>query len=311
MVAQWESNFSVFDFGEIMSKKTIGILMPGDMGHGCGKSFIDNNFRVISALNGRSTRTKKLSETAGIEDVGSIENVVNYSEIILSILPPESAFEQAKIVNELILKNKKSTTYVDCNAISPQTAQKINGVISSVYCNFIDAGIIGLNPIVEKGQTRLYVSGPNTEPIKILDNKGFQIKDLGKEIGKASAMKMVYASATKGTFALHAAVLTTAHKLGLVSEYFTELEYSKPDVLSAMERMVPRIPLDAARWEGEMYEIAKTFSDAGVTSKFHEGSAEIMALANRTPISKETRETVNEARSLIEVLDMYVNALKK
>ena len=78
-------------------------------------------------------------------------------------------------------------------------------------------------------------------------------------------MKMVYASATKGTFALHAAVLTTAHKLGLSSEYFDELKYSKPDILSAMERMIPRIPLDAARWEGEMHEIANTFSDAGVT----------------------------------------------
>ena len=294
-----------------MSKKTIGILMPGDMGHGCGKAFLDNNLAVISALDGRSNRTKKLSESAGIENVGSIKNIVNYSDIILSILPPEAALEQAEQVNKVILENKKIITYVDCNAISPKTSQKIDKVISSKFCNFIDAGIIGLNPIVEKGQTRLYVSGPNTDPIKILDNKGFQIKDLGKEIGKASAMKMVYASATKGTFALHAAVLTTAHKLGLTSEYFAELEYSKPDILSAMERMVPRIPLDAARWEGEMFEIANTFSDAGVTSKFHEGAADIMSLANKTPIARETRETVDETRSLNDVLDMYVNAIKK
>ena len=294
-----------------MSKKTVGILMPGDMGHGCGKVFLENNFRVVSALNGRSNRTKKLSETAGIEDVASIENIVNYSDIILSILPPEKAYEQAVQVNKVILKSQKPTTYVDCNAISPETVKKINQEISSEFCNFIDAGIIGLNPIVEKGQTRFYVSGPNTDPIMMLNNKGIIIKDLGKEIGKASAMKMVYASATKGTFALHAAVLTTAHKLGLSNDYFTELEYSKPDILSAMERMVPRIPLDAARWEGEMHEIAKTFADAGVTSKFHEGSAEIMSLANKTPIAEETRETVDKNRSLIQALDMYVEALKK
>ena len=157
----------------------------------------------------------------------------------------------------------------------------------------------------------MYISGPNTQPVKLLHKKGFIIKDLGLEIGKASAMKMVYASATKGTFALHAAVLTTAHKLGLTSEYFAELEYSKPDILSAMERMVPRIPLDAARWEREMFEIANTFSDAGVTSKFHEGAADIMSLANKTPIARETRETVDETRSLNDVLDMYVNAIKK
>lgn len=294
-----------------MSKKTVGILMPGDMGHGCGKVFLENNFRVVSALNGRSNRTKKLSETAGIEDVASIENIVNYSDIILSILPPEKAYEQAVQVNKVILKSQKPITYVDCNAISPETVKKINQEISSEFCNFIDAGIIGLNPIVEKGQTRFYVSGPNTDPIMMLNNKGIIIKDLGKEIGKASSMKMVYASATKGTFALHAAVLTTAHKLGLSNDYFTELEYSKPDILLAMERMVPRIPLDAARWEGEMHEIAKTFSDAGVTSKFHEGSAEIMSLANKTPIAEETRETVDKNRSLIQALDMYVEALKK
>ena len=44
-----------------MTKATIGILMPGDMGHGCGKAFINNNFKVISCLDGRSTRTKKLA----------------------------------------------------------------------------------------------------------------------------------------------------------------------------------------------------------------------------------------------------------
>ena len=145
----------------------------------------------------------------------------------------------------------------------------------------------------------------------MLHGKGFIIKDLGKEIGKASAMKMIYASATKGTFALHAAVLTAAHKLNLSSNYFEELEYSKPDMLKAMQRMVPRIPLDAARWEGEMFEIAETFSDAGVTPKFHEGSAEIMSLANKTSIANETRETVDVNRTLIQALDMYVEALKK
>ena len=83
------------------------------------------------------------------------------------------------------------------------------------------------------------------------------------------------------------------------------------DMLIAMERMVPRIPLDAARWEGEMYEIANTFSNAGVTPKFHEGSADIMSLANKTPIANETRETVDTNRSLLQALDMYVAALKK
>ena len=132
------------------------------------------------------------------------------------------------------------------------------------------------------------------------------VRDIGNEIGRASALKMIYASATKGTFSLHAAVLTTAHAMGLTEEYVAELTESRPAMLSAMEKMVPRIPLDAGRWL-EMHEIAATFAEAGVTSKF-EGAADIMALADRTPIAAETRETVDTSRTLVEALEMYVAA---
>jgi len=36
-----------------------------------------------------------------------------------------------------------------------------------------------------------------------------------------------------------------------------------------------------------------------------------MSLANKTTIAQETRETVDVNRTLIQALDMYVEALKK
>jgi len=36
-----------------------------------------------------------------------------------------------------------------------------------------------------------------------------------------------------------------------------------------------------------------------------------MSLANKTPIANETRETVDQSRSLNQALDMYVDALKR
>ena len=122
---------------------------------------------------------------------------------------------------------------------------------------------------------------------------------------------MIYASATKGTFALHAAVITAAHKYKLFDEYVEELEFSKPDILKSMENMVPKIPLDAKRWEGEMYEIMKTYENINLTSKFHAGSAEIMKLANKTPISRETRQNYNQNRTLKQAVEMYVKAIDK
>ena len=49
-----------------MQINNIGILSPGDMGSAVGKVLIDNGYKVFTNLDGRSKRTKNLSEKAGI-----------------------------------------------------------------------------------------------------------------------------------------------------------------------------------------------------------------------------------------------------
>ena len=285
--------------------------MPGDMGHGIAKVLVENNFKVLTYLKGRSKRTLKLSNEARVINIDKFENFLKEVDIILSIIPPEKAFQQAKFVTSFSSDIQKKITYVDCNAISPNTCLKIEKLFNNKHFEFLDGGIVGLNPIVEKGKTRLYISGKDTKKLEIINNKGIIVKSLGSEIGKASAFKMIYASATKGTFALHAAAITAASKTRLFDEYVEELEFSKPEILKAMKNMTPRIPLDASRWEGEMYEIAKTFKTLNLSHKLHEGAADIMKLAQKTPISKENRQTYNESRTFEEAVNMFVKASKK
>ncbi len=291
-----------------MTVQTLAILMPGDMGHGCAIAFRENGFRVVTNLSGRSDRTKGLAAKAQIEDLGSFEEVATQADLVLSILPPENAIDQGRVFADAMIAAGSAPPYVDCNAIAPSTTEKVGAEIARAGALYIDGGIIGNNPVVENGGTRLYVSGPDTSVVQELDGKGMVIRNIGEEVGRASGIKMVYASSTKGTFSLHSAVLTTAHAMGLTEDYLEELRQSQPAMLTAMERMIPRIPLDAARWLGEMHEISATFADAGVTPKFHQGAADMMALADRTPISAETRETVDTSRTLSQALDMYVAA---
>ena len=293
-----------------MAVETIGILMPGDMGHGCARIFRDHGFRVVTCLEGRSARTRNLAANAQIEDLASLNEVAREADLVMSILPPESALEQAQRFGAAMKAADARPVYADCNAIAPDTVRRIGAVIEAAGAKFIDAGIIGRNPVRENGGTRFYVSGPDVSAIEALDGRGIVVRGLGDEIGRASALKMIYASATKGTFSLHAATLTVAHVMGMTEPYLLELKESRPAMLDAMERMVPRIPLDAARWAGEMREIAATFEAAGVTRGFHDGAAAMMELAARTAIAEETRETVDESRTLSEALDQYVAALR-
>ena len=54
---------------------TIAILMPGDMGYGCGFVFQENGFRVVTFLAGRSQRTSNLAKRAGLEILPNFETL--------------------------------------------------------------------------------------------------------------------------------------------------------------------------------------------------------------------------------------------
>ncbi len=290
--------------------ETIAILMPGDMGHGCATAFRQNGFRVITCLDGRSARTKNLSAAAGLEDLPSLGNVVSTADLILSILPPEFAVTQALAVAAEMRRLEIYPDYVDCNAISPVTAAEVAAAFADTPANFVDGGIIGVNPVREEGRTRLYVSGGDTALVCQLDGRGMDVRAIGEAVGRASAMKMIYASSTKGAFSLYAAVAVMAELAGLREEVFAEFAQSKPATLSAIENMVPRIPLDAKRWIFEMDEIARTYEGFGMTPHFHKGASDIMRLANKTPLAAETRETARDDRDIAEVLQIYVDALQ-
>ena len=173
----------------------------------------------------------------------------------------------------------------------------------------IDAGIVGPPPGKGAQPTRFYVSGPEANIMDAIDSAGISVRQMGPEIGRASAIKMCYAAVTKGSWTLSTAALTTAEVMGLTDLYLAELESSRPHVAAEMRRMVPRLPVDAGRWIGEMEEIAATLSDAGLPRGFHEGAADLFRLLENTPIAAETRETIDPARTLEDALAIYADTL--
>jgi len=276
--------------------------MPGDMGHAVGRVLAGHGHDVITCLEGRGERTRGLATSAGIRDAGTLDAVIGAAALVLSILPPAAALGQAKDAAGAMGRTGARPVYVDCNAISPGTARDIAAVIDGAGAPFIDAGIIGVAPDGHGPGPRFYVSGPDTVPMQALDGKGFQVKAIGSEPGRASALKMCYAGLTKGTWTLHTAVLLAAEAQGLTAELRDEFEYSQAPTYAAMQARIPRLPADSERWIGEMEEIAKTFADAGVSPGFHEGAASVFRILSQTPFASETRETIDMGRTLEETI---------
>ncbi len=120
---------------------------------------------------------------------------------------------------------------------------------------------------------------------------------------------MCYAGLTKGTWTLQTAILLAAEAQGLTAELRDEFMYSQGQAYQQMEARVPRLAADSERWIGEMEEIAKTFADAGVTPGFHQGAAAVFRVLAETPFAAETRETIDETRTLEETVREAVRHL--
>ena len=282
---------------------TIGLLSPGDMGHVVGQVAIAHGARVITCLDGRSERTRKLAEIAGIENVPKYGDLVREASLLVCILVPAAAEDVAARIADALRDTDEQIAYADCNAIAPATAARIGEVIEKAGSVFIDAGIIG-GPPRKPGGTRFYCSGPDASAFEKLNDYGLDVRKVGDKIGQASGLKMCYAAQTKGTTALQTELLIAARAMGLYEGLIAELQLSQADRLAGMERGLPGMPTKAKRWVGEMEEIAKTFGDLGLTPKIYEGAAAMYRLVSATPLAEETPETRDVDRTLAQTIEI-------
>ena len=74
-----------------MSLHSIAILSPGDMGSGIGRDLTARGFDVVTCLAGRGEGSRTRAQAAGIRDLPDLDTLVAEADLVLSILPPESA----------------------------------------------------------------------------------------------------------------------------------------------------------------------------------------------------------------------------
>ena len=285
---------------------TVAILSPGDMGSNVGRALRENGLEVITCLTERSARTRELSDVAGIVDVPDFAEMVDRADIVLSVLVPERAIDVARQVADVIRATGKSVPFADCNPVAPSVSMQMAAIIETAGGKYIDGGIIGSPP--GRGEPpRFYASGPHEAILGQLDGRGISVPLMGGEIGRASAIKMCYASLSKGAAALNASALISAMNLGIYDEFIAEMESSQKAVLSNMQG-VNSLGAKAFRWIDEMEQISATFGAAGATPYLHRGAADVFRHVTASPIGHERPETVDTSRSLKETVELLAES---
>jgi len=239
--------------------------------------------------------------------VPDYDELVERADVFISVVPSSAAESVAVSIVDRCRLVDGDRVFLEANAVSPQKLRDIARLFDGSRITFIDGGIVGLPP-GEGYRPRLYTSGPSSA-LAALDDVAWTRVDLGPEPGRASAMKMLYASVTKGVNTLLTNAALAASKLGLLEEFLAELQASQAQLEQRARANLPRLPADAGRWASEMQEIAATFREAGLPDDFHRGAEAIMRLLNASPFGEETRRSRDTRRTLEDTVRGIVGDL--
>lgn len=245
--------------------ENILLLHPGAMGSSIGAALRSKGHNVLWVKDGRSAATVERARGAGLTTVDNLKAAIDDADHVLSVCPPHAAVKVAKEVNAVGFDG----TFVDANAISPATAKDVAEIVGG---GFVDGGIIG-PPAWQAGVMRMYLSGADASRVAAWFDG--TLVDARVIESSASALKMCYAAYTKGSTALLLAVRALAASEGVTDALLAEWEISQRGLGERSAADAATAGQKAWRFEGEMLEIAATFSHAELPTGFHEAAAEI------------------------------------
>ena len=200
---------------------------------------------------------------AGVEAGADAAATLADRAFVLSLVTADQALAAAHAYAPLLLPG---AIWCDMNSVAPDTKREAARAIEAAGGRYVDVAVMAP---VEKGlAVPLLVSGPHAIAAQpLLESLGFSnVRLVGDEIGRASAIKMIRSVMVKGLEALSSECAAAAEAAGVFDEVMASLDASEKaapwaeKVAYNRERMAKH----GFRRAAEMEESAKTLQGLGV-----------------------------------------------
>jgi 3-hydroxyisobutyrate dehydrogenase-like beta-hydroxyacid dehydrogenase len=255
---------------------TIGILFPGEMGAALATALSRAGLRVLTTVDDRSARTRRLCQDAGLETLPSLVDVVASSQVVVSLVPPCAAVALAADYRKSVKGLPNPPLFIDANSISPVTALEIAALLAEARLDFVDAAIYGLASQLGSRGT-MFLSGPSAPRVAEWFGRAVRVQVVGAEPGKASTMKSLVAGLNKGLAALFLEMGLLACAADMLPELLESYRNFYPGLMEVVDRLVPTYPQHAGRRRQELEELERTMKSFGLTPCVVRGSRQFIA----------------------------------
>ncbi len=218
--------------------------------------------------NDDNSRQEKIAEykASGVTGYDTLEEAISKTPFILSLVTADQTLGAAKSAASYL---KPNTLYCDMNSVAPETKRAAAQIIEAAGGRYVDVAILA--PVMPaRLDVALLLSGPATEQAsKALRDIGFKnVRDVGPDIGMASAIKMVRSIMVKGMEALTTECILAAEAAGVREEVVASLNKSWPetDWAARADYNMERMMLHGLRRAAEMEEVVKMLASLGTDS---------------------------------------------
>lgn len=226
-------------------------------------------------------------DTAAVRRGTSAAEALVGSALVLSLVTADQAVLAAQQCAPLL---GPDTIWCDMNSVAPETKRIAARTIEAAGGRYVDVAILApVNPAMLS--VPLLLAGPAADEAEVrLAALGFSdIRIVGTEIGKASAIKMVRSVMVKGIEALTAEMMWAAEAAGITDEVLASLDASEKPVgwPKRAAYNLERMTTHGMRRAAEMEEAAKTLLALGVEPIMTNGTVRRQRAMASEPAEKQ------------------------
>lgn len=214
---------------------------------------------------------------AAMDDLGLVsENsaaaALECAPMVLSLVTADQALQAAEDYAPFLAP---SALWCDMNSVAPETKRAAAEAVTAAGGRYVDVAILApVDPA--RLDVPLLLSGPPAEDAEAaLRNLGFtNVRVVGSEVGKASAIKMIRSVMVKGIEALTDEMMAAATAADVVDEVLMSLDASEKTA-SWRQRAaynLERMATHGLRRAAEMEESEKALLSLGVTPVMTRGT---------------------------------------
>ena len=248
---------------------SIGLIGYGEAGH---------TFASSAGWEGRAAAfdidaaRRAVMESDGVVPCADAAAALESAGLVLSLVTADAALKAARDAAPVL---RQGALFCDMNSVAPGTKRAAAEAVHGAGGRYVDVAVLApVNPA--RLRVPLLLAGPAAdEAAAALAAAGFaNLRVVGEQVGRASAIKMIRSVMVKGVEALTAEMMIAAEAAGVTDEVLASLDASdRSDPWAARAAYnVERMTTHGLRRAAEMEEVARTLAELGVEPAMTSGT---------------------------------------